>query len=166
MSYPDWYRKISQPFREERATRAIVNIDRLTVAIIAIIYIGELAWLAFNGDARFWKALIVPALTFALVSGVRTLLNRPRPYELYDLDPLIAKRTKGKSFPSKHMASSMIIACALGWVSPLIGAVAFCLCATIAFTRIVGGVHFPRDIVAATGISLICGFVGFLMIPF
>jgi len=35
----------------------------------------------------------------------------------------------------------------------------------VAFTRIVGGVHYPRDVFAAAAISAAFGIVGFLLIP-
>ena len=114
---------------------------------------------------RFWKALLVPALSFVLVSVVRARINAPRPYERFAIDPLIKKGTHGKSFPSRHLFSAAIIACTLWWLEPAWGAAAFAACIVVAFCRIVGGVHFPRDIVGAFAFALACAFVGFILIP-
>ena len=165
MGYENWYRKISAPFRGASASRAINVLDKALVYIVAVAYIVTLAYLAVIADVRFWKALVVPAVTFVLVTVVRALVNAPRPYEEHDIDPIIHKDTNGKSLPSRHLASAVIIACALAWLNPVAGALAFIASAIVAFTRIIGGVHYPRDIIAAIVISLACGAIGFIVIP-
>jgi membrane-associated phospholipid phosphatase len=59
----------------------------------------------------------------------------------------------------------VIIACALAWLHLDWGVVAFAASAVVAFTRIVGGVHFPRDVAMGAGIALACGIIGFVIIP-
>ncbi len=166
MNYPNWYRNISEPFRTEIAEQAIIVLDKALVAIIAVAYVVSIALLVVQGDPlRAARMVIVPAITFFLVSYLRIWWNAPRPYELYDIDPIIHKDTRGKSMPSRHIASAVIIACALAWVHLDWGAVAFAACVVVAFTRIVGGVHFPRDVAVAVAIALVCGIVGFVVIP-
>ena len=163
--YPDWYAKISEPFRSAMGVEAIRLIDKALVVLIALIYVGAAAILAFTGDMRLVRLLVVPAIVLVATSAVRAALNAPRPYDLYDIDPIIVKNTHGKSFPSRHIACAVIIACALVWVFPDWGVVAFVGAAGLAFTRIVGGVHFPRDVIAAAIAALIVGVVGFVLIP-
>ena len=165
MDYASWYRKVSAPFRGAGARRALDVLDRGLVAIIAAGYIGMLVWLAVAGDARFWKALLVPAVTFALVTVLRAALDWPRPYAAHDIDPILVKERQGKSFPSRHVSSAVIIACTLLWLDAAWGIPALVACAIVSATRIIGGVHFPRDVVAAIIISLACAAVGFLVIP-
>ena len=168
--YPNWYEHISAPWRgRPQAARMLNALDKGLVAIIAVAYVGVLAWLlarfAAQGDMRFWRALLVPAISFVLASALRKAINAPRPYEKYAIDPLIKKDTHGKSFPSRHLFSAAIIACALWWTSPALGAPAFAACLVVAFCRIVGGVHFPRDIVGAFAFALAFGAIGFILIP-
>ena len=165
MSYPDWYRAISSPFRRGGGARALDVLDKSLVLAIAASYVITLAWLALTGDVRFWKCLIVPACTFAIVSALRALLDWPRPYSACDIDPILAKDATGKSFPSRHVSSAVSIACALLWLNQVAGVLAFVASVVVAATRIIGGVHFPRDVVAAIAISLTCAAVGFLAIP-
>lgn len=165
MDYPDWYKKISAPFRSAGAPRALDTLDRGLVIVIAGFYIAALAWLAFTSDARFWKALLVPAATFTIVTFVRSTLDRPRPYALYDIDPILVKERQGKSFPSRHVSSAAAIACTLAWLCPRWSAFALAACAIVAATRIIGGVHFPRDVAAAVAIALGCALIGFSLIP-
>ena len=165
MDYETRYERISAPFRDEGAARTLNLVDKWLVHFIALAYIVALIWLLSTGDARFWRALVVPAVTFAIVSGLRLFVNAPRPYEATRIDPVIHKETLGKSLPSRHVASAAIIACALFCLSPVVGAIAFLGCVAVCFTRIVGGVHFPRDVVAAVLIAAICGVVGFAIVP-
>ena len=165
MNYETWYERVSAPFRSAAAARAVNVLDKALVYVVAATYIVALAVLLFTGDARFWRALIVPAITFALVTIVRAALDFPRPYEEHAIDPIIHKDTRGKSLPSRHLSSAVIIACALSWLNPVLGVLAFIASVIVAFTRLVGGVHYPRDIVAAIAISLACGCIGFLIVP-
>lgn len=165
MDYESWYERISRPFRSEPAARVINVADKAMVIIVAAVYIIALAWLAITGDARLPRAVLVPMFTFALVSVMRSRIDAPRPYELYPIDPIIFKDTRGESFPSRHLASAVIIACALAWLNPALGVLGFIASIIVAATRLIGGVHFPRDIAAAIGISLVCGLVGFVILP-
>ena len=165
MDYSDWYRKASAPFRGNAGERALPALDRTLVYMVAAAYIATLAFLALNSDARFWKALLVPAATFAITSIIRNAIDAPRPYERFGIDPLIEKGTKGKTMPSRHMTSATIIACTLGWLCWPAGIIGAVVCTLIAFTRIIGGVHFPRDIIAAVITALLCALLGFLVVP-
>ncbi|HAM16844.1 MAG TPA: phosphatase PAP2 family protein [Eggerthellaceae bacterium] len=164
VGYAEWYEHISAPFRSDAARRVVGLLDRGLVALVACGYGGALAWLAVCQDARILRAVLVPLATFLLVTVVRKLLDAPRPYEQFDIDPIIRKDTRGLSLPSRHIASAVIIAFALAWLNPLWGALGFVACAVVAFTRIVGGVHFPRDVAAAAVLSALCGLVGFFVL--
>lgn len=165
MNYERWYANISAPFRSVSAKRALTVLDKGLVYAIAALYLVTLAYLAFIADVRFWRALIVPGATFALVTVLRAVLDKPRPYEEHAIDPIIKKDTHGKSLPSRHVASAVIIACTLAWLNPPLGVAAFAACFIVAFTRIVGGVHYPRDVIASLAISLAAGLTGFVLIP-
>ena len=163
--YADWYEKISRPFRSARVTTTLDLLDKGLVYALALAYFAFLGWLAFTGDMRLARAIAVPAATFVTVSIVRAFIDAPRPYEVCAIDPLIHKDTKGKSLPSRHVASAAIIACAILWINVPCGIVAWIACACVSFTRIVGGVHFPRDVAAALTLALACALIGFVLIP-
>lgn len=165
MNYPIWYENISSRFRDDFAVQLINVLDKAMVAIVAAAYIFAIAFLIASGDLHVIRFVAVPAVTFALVTYIRDRIDAPRPYELYDIDPIIYKDTVGKSFPSRHLSSAVIISCALFWLHGDWGAVGFACCAVVAFTRVVGGVHFPRDVIAACVISAVCGVIGFSLIP-
>lgn len=163
--YSRWYAKISEPFRTETLRKLINYADKALVFAFAAAFVIALGALAFNQDPRAIRFAVVPAIVFVVVTALRVAIGEARPYEQFDIDALVQKDTHGKSMPSRHMASAVVIACALAWLNAGLGAVALCCCAVVAFTRIVGGVHFPRDIVAAAAIAAAIGIVGFFVIP-
>ena len=163
MSYQYWYERISAPFRG-RASGALGLLDFALVVLFAAAYVILLVVLAINQDARLAKAIAVPATLFVVVTVLRLLIDRRRPYETGRMSPIIFKDTRGKSMPSRHMASSVIIACTFYWILPIAGIVAFVGCALIAFTRIIGGVHYPADIIVATIIALAFAWVGYIVL--
>lgn len=116
-----------------------------------------------DGPAALLYAIAVPAISFVLVSLLRRCINAPRPYEVFNAQPVIAKDTLGKSFPSRHTFSIFIIGmtfyacCPLTWSGPAILALG-CVLGAI---RVLAGVHFPRDVIAGALAGILCGIVGF-----
>lgn len=116
-----------------------------------------------DSPAALLYAIAVPAISFALVSLLRRIVNAPRPYEVFDAQPVIAKDTLGKSFPSRHTFSIFVIGmtfcacCPLAWAGPAILALG-CVLGAI---RVLAGVHFPRDVIAGALAGILCGLVGF-----
>ena len=96
---------------------------------------------------------------------VRDRLNAKRPYEVLDIQPIITKNTKGHSMPSRHVFSMFVIAMAFLWVLPWAGALLLCFGAALALVRVIGGVHFPRDVIAGALVGIVSGILGFWVIP-
>lgn len=117
-----------------------------------------LALLVRRGDLRrLLISVLVPGLSFVLLSAVRSRINRPRPYETWKITPLIHKETKGNSMPSRHVFSSAVIAMAWIPVSPLAGT-AFLLAAVLeAVIRVLGGVHYPSDVAVGYLTGILAG---------
>ena len=119
-----------------------------------------------EGPIALLYALFVPGISFVLVSVFRRILNAPRPYEVFDGVPVIAKDTLGKSFPSRHAFSIFIIGmafcacCPLTWAGPAV----LVLGVALAAIRVIAGVHFPRDVIAGALTGILLGYVGFWLI--
>lgn len=128
------------------------------------VYPVLLAYLFFKGVPDAWKAVAVPAAGFVLLSAFRYLVNAPRPYEVFDVPPLVRKDTKGKSFPSRHVFSAFIIAFTAWQYYPSLGVLLGISACLLAVTRVLAGVHFVRDVAAGAAIGLGLGALGFLIL--
>nr|WP_276515602.1 phosphatase PAP2 family protein [Tissierella carlieri] len=117
--------------------------------------------LAFNGDLRFWRVFLTPGISFMLVSSFRNHTDFPRPYEVLDIVPIINKSTKGRSFPSRHVFSAFVIAMTLYYISVPVGVILMFAGIILAIVRVLGGVHFPRDVVVGAMIGILFGMIGF-----
>lgn len=159
------YRALSAPFRGGRRERALLAVNKALTWLCYAVYPVLLIVLALGRDGRFWPALGVPAVSFALVSLVRRGINAPRPYEALDIQPIIQKDTQGKSMPSRHVFSIFMIAMTLLWVLPWAGGVLLILGAALGCIRVIGGVHFPRDVAVGAAAGVFCGVAGFWVLP-
>lgn len=159
------YEALSAPFREEGRKRILLGANRGVTWLCYAAYPVLLITLALLRDQRFFWALGVPAVSFVLLSLVRSRLNFPRPYQVLDITPLIHKETQGKSMPSRHVFSIFMIAMTLLWVLPWAGGVLLVLGAALGCIRVIGGVHFPRDVAVGAAAGVFCGVAGFWVLP-
>ncbi len=109
------------------------------------------------------------------ISLFRKVLSAPRPYEVYGFKPALDKDTKGKSFPSRHVFSIFMVAFTYFQVSIPIGIVIILMGVGLAIIRVVGGVHFIKDVVSGAAVAIflggvcygiLCGVFGLVMLPF
>ncbi len=94
-----------------------------------------------EGARYFW----IPAGKFLLATGVRAVIDAPRPYEEEDFEPILRGR-EGKSFPSRHTASGFIIARAVMGQSKAAGAAALGLAGALGALRVLSGDHHVKDV--------------------
>lgn len=162
------YHELSDVFRTRpKLLRFLHAWNKITTALFYAAYALLLALIVLQKplDVAFLAyATIALGLGFALVTVLRKVINAPRPYEALDIDPLIKKDTQGQSFPSKHTYSAFAIA-TCWWFFWWPGGLILTLVALdIAAIRVVGGVHFPRDVIWAAAIGIAVGLTGFLFV--
>lgn len=160
------YRTISQPFRDnKRVLQVLLGLNKGLKYLCYVLYPVLLVLVAVQEPQLLAREILVPAVLFIGVSAFRYLYNEPRPYEALDIDPLIHKSTRGKSMPSRHIFSVFMIAmCWLAYV-PWVGIALLLAGALMGVLRVVGGVHYPRDVIVGAGVAIIGGFVGFWWLP-
>ena len=106
--------------------------------------------------------VLIPGISFVLVTIVRNQINENRPYETWDITPLIPKKTKGHSMPSRHIFCTTIIAMCVLSLDVSMGTGFLMLSAFFAYVRVVGGVHYPRDVIAGYITGVIWGLLLFI----
>lgn len=160
------YEKISQPFRTDKGIKWL-NIVNKTITSIG--YASYPLILVYLFLAKFpitaLYATAVPASGFILLTFVRKTINRPRPYETLDIDPIIKKDTKGNSMPSRHVFSMTVIAVTGFFVNGFVGSVLIALSIMLCFVRVIGGVHYPSDVAAGFLSAVIWGSVLYNVLP-
>ena len=162
-NYEKFYKKISAPWRRHPAgIRALNRSNALLTATVYAAYPAFLVRLIWNRDERWVKAAAVPAVFFILLSVLRKWINRPRPYETWNLCPLIQKDTSGKSMPSRHVFSCAVIAMAFLSVSLPAGIFFLIWSCVLALVRVLGGVHYPSDVLAGLLIGILAGVLIFV----
>ncbi|MCC5895216.1 MAG: phosphatase PAP2 family protein [Alkalibacterium sp.] len=141
--------------------KVINQLNRFITRSVYAIYPLVLILMVYWGDPRVWRVILAPSLSFVLVSVFRNLINAPRPYEVSGTTPIIDKDTQGKSFPSRHVFSVFVIATTLYYVSVPLGLILMAMGCVLAVLRVIGGVHYPRDVIAGAVIGIISGILGF-----
>ena len=138
------YIKMTAPFRENnRAARKLELINKICTYLVFITYPVYVLYLCFTAGHMLALSIIAPLVGFIAVSVFRYIVNRPRPYEKFDMTPV------------RHVFSAFIIAFTVLICSPaasplwFIGIVLTVLAAIIACVRVISGVHFISDVVGA-----------------
>lgn len=159
------YERWSKPYRRRAGgAKALAVADRIVTGTVFFSYPALLLYLFWNGlfETCFF-CIVLPAASFAIVSLFRNLYPAQRPYEVLDILPLIPKKTKGKSFPSRHVFSAFIIGMTFFYIHAVLGIVILLLGALLAYFRIAGGVHFPKDTIAGALIGILFGLFYFII---
>ncbi|MDD6216833.1 MAG: phosphatase PAP2 family protein [Roseburia sp.] len=159
------YRKLTEFLRkDDKKKNAVVLLNRILTTIVFVTYPLYLLFLLWKKEVWLARAIIVPLDSFLVVSFVRYLINAKRPYEKFDLPPVLEKDTKGKSFPSRHVFSVFIIAMTVFYTFPWAGIVLMVIGVLLGAIRVVGGVHEPKDVAAGALVGVLCGLIGYYWI--
>lgn len=164
------YIKMTQPFRDNPGLAKGIHIaNKLCTGIMYLAYPLLLVYLFFQKESSyfsFWRGLFVPAVSFVLLSFVRKWINRQRPYEKFEMPPVIKKDTKGNSFPSRHVFSATMIAMTFLLMSPWswLGGIFLFVAGVLAIVRVISGVHFISDVLAGIVVAMVAAIVGYLII--
>lgn len=152
------YIKITQPFRDHpEVAKGLHIINRICMLIMYVSYPSLLIFLYIKKEETLTEVFLIPAISFVLLSVGRYFINRKRPYEAFDVPPVIPKKTKGKSFPSRHVFSATIIAMTYFMMSPWawLGIILMVVALVEAFVRVLSGVHYISDVIAGMAVGVL-----------
>lgn len=119
--------------------------------------LGATGALADASRRRRWiRATTCVGLAYGISTSIKLAIGRKRP-AIEDLPHLMATPT-GLSFPSSHSTSSFAAARAYGRLLP--APPLYAAAATMAFSRLYLGVHYPSDVAAGAALGAVVGSLG------
>ena len=161
MTSEQYQRWTAGPRVRPRLLHALLALNSAFRYLGYLMYALLLVLVAAFNTPELPQYVLVPFVSFVVLSIVRRIIDEPRPYEQLDIDPLIRKGTRGKSMPSRHIFSMFMIA--MGWLAfwPPMGWTLLVIGVLLAVIRVLGGVHFPRDVMVGALCGIIAGLLGF-----
>ena len=164
-NYQEWYGYIAGNIKNKPfLLRLLRSFNRFMTVVMPIVYLTLLATTYFQ-EGLGKQVLIyvfIPASGFVILSFLRKKINAPRPYEKWDIKPLLDRDSPGQSMPSRHVFSATIISMACLHASLTIGMACLTLSAFLGLVRVLGGVHYPKDVVVGYACGLVWGVIFFL----
>ena len=157
-NYQEWYDHIASKIENKPIfLRLLRTFNRFMTVVMPMIYLTLLAttYLQQGLGKQVLIYVFIPASGFVILSFLRKKINAPRPYEVWEIVPLLDRDSPGQSMPSRHVFSATIISMACLHASLTMGMICLTLSAFLGLVRVLGGVHFPKDVV----VGYICGLV-------
>ena len=165
-NYQEWYDKTkSSLLRHPQLLQLMRIFNRMMTVLMPLAYLTLLGTAFMNKGLGndFYVYILVPASGFVLLTLVRKWINQPRPYEAWGIIPLLDKDSSGNSMPSRHVFSATIISMACLHANLSVGLILLVLSALLGLARVLGGVHYPKDVLVGYACGLIWGILFFIL---
>ena len=143
--------------------KLVIILDRTITVVTAIAYIAVLVMFFIENKVSFIEAILVPGISFVLVSAFRHIYNAPRPYEVTGIPPMTGKKTKGKSMPSRNTLSIFIIAMTVFYYDYRLGIPMLVFGVILAALRVIERVHFVKDVVVGAILGIGFGLIYYML---
>ena len=157
-NYQEWYDHIAGKIKNNPLFLRLLRVfNRLMTVVMPIVYLTLLVapYLQQGLGKQVLMYVFIPASGFVILSFLRKKINALRPYEVWEIVPLLDRDSPGQSMPSRHVFSATIISMACLHASLTMGMICLTLSAFLGLVRVLGGVHYPKDVV----VGYICGLV-------
>ena len=164
-NYQEWYDHIAGKIKNKPFFLSLLRtFNRFMTVVMPMIYLTLLAttYLQEGLGKQVLIYVFVPASGFVILSFLRKKINAPRPYEEWEIKPLLDRDSPGQSMPSRHVFSATIISMACLHASLTMGMICLTLSAFLGLVRVLGGVHYPKDVVVGYICALVWGVIFFL----
>jgi len=148
--------------------RLLMN-DYLIPTALILFLLG----LWFSGSSqqeRERNQLAAPSAIVAMFAGnlfiklLNVLFYRPRPFAIHTIQ-LLFYRPSDSSFPSNATAVGFSMATAVWLHNRRAGAVMYVLASLLGLSRIIGGVHYPSDVLAGALVGIAVAHVVVRRLP-
>ena len=164
-NYQEWYDHMVANIKNKPFLLSLLRaFNRFMTVVMPMIYLTLLAITCLQQGLgkQVGIYLFIPASSFVILSFIRKKINAPRPYEEWDIKPLLDRDSPGQSMPSRHVFSATIISMACLHASLTMGMICLTLSAFLGLVRVLGGVHYSKDVVVGYICALVWGVIFFL----
>jgi len=164
-NYQEWYdKRKSSLLRHPQLLQLMRVFNRMMTVLMPLAYLALLGtnFIRKGIGKDLYAYILVPAFGFVLLTLVRKWINQPRPYETWEIVPLLDKDRSGNSMPSRHVFSATIISMACLHANLLVGLVLLVLSVLLGLVRVLGGVHYPKDVLVGYACGLLLGILFFI----
>ena len=164
-NYQEWYGHVAGKIKNKPFLLSLLRaFNRFMTVVMPIVYLTLLVttYLREGFAKQVWIYVFVPASGFVILSFLRKKINAPRPYEVWEIVPLLDRDSPGQSMPSRHVFSATIISMACLHASLSVGVILLVLSALLGLVRVLGGVHYPKDVLVGYICALVWGLIFFL----
>ena len=164
-NYQEWYDHIAGNIENKPFLLSLLRaFNRFMTVVMPMIYLTLLAttYLQEGLGKQVGIYLFIPASGFVILSFLRKKINALRPYEVWEIVPLLDRDSPGQSMPSRHVFSATIISMACLHASLSVGVILLILSAILGLVRVLGGVHYPKDVLIGYACGLVWGVIFFL----
>ena len=164
-NYQEWYdKRKSSLLRQPQGLQLMRVFNSMMTVLMPLAYLTLLGanFISKGLGQELATYIMVPALGFILLTLVRKWINQPRPYETWGIVPLLEKDSSGNSMPSRHVFSATIISMACLHANLPAGLILLLLSALLGLVRVLGGVHYPKDVLIGYACGLIWGILFFI----
>ena len=164
-NYQEWYDHIAGKIGNKPFLLSLLRtFNRFMTVVMPMIYLTLLAttYLQQGLGKQVLIYVLIPASGLVILSFLRKKINASRPYEVWEIVPLLDRDSPGQSMPSRHVFSATIISMACLHASLSVGVILLVFSALLGLVRVLGGVHYPKDVVVGYICALVWGVLFFL----
>ncbi|MEQ9810609.1 phosphatase PAP2 family protein [Streptococcus jiangjianxini] len=140
-------------------TPIILRYNGFVTKLMYLLYPLLLIFLYMENRQDLWKTILIPGVSFLLISVFRRMINQPRPYETWAIKPIMRRDGQGESFPSRHVFSASIISMCFLFQFVWVGLFLLILTLGLAVCRVLGGVHYPKDVLVGYLLGIFGGMI-------
>ena len=164
-NYQEWYdKRKSNLLRHPQLLQLMRVFNRMMTVLMPLAYLTLLgaSFISKGLGNDLYTYILVPASGFVLLTLIRKWINQARPYETWEIVPLLDKDSSGNSMPSRHVFSATIISIACLHANLPVGLILLVLSALLGLVRVLGGVHYLKDVLVGYVCGLLWGILFFI----
>ena len=156
-NYLRFYEELTKNYQTDAKRNQLRLCNKIVTNVYYVVYPFLLLYLFVIQSEKLLPAILIPLLSIVGVTLLRKVLARPRPFEEYPIDQILEKETQHNAMPSRHVFSASIIAMMCFTISPLFACILLVLAALEGYIRVVGGGHYPLDVIIGYLLGVLFG---------